>query len=323
MLGMQHVEHMMDTPMVGLPKGEWLEKLATASDEMGFFETLGNHHYASFVDENKTLLVTFETIQGIQALSENGQPLGWDLVRENNWSHLCIMSDGDTWFREDLVYALFDRLVDDGFFDEFEHVLFYGAGPCAYAAAAYSVVAPGATVVAIQPQATLDPEVAGWDDRFTDRRRLCFTDRYGYAPDMIEAAQQMFVLYDPQQRLDAMHAALFKGQNVTNLRMPYMGGALQSSLVAMEILNPLLALAGTGALNRLAFARLYRARRENRSYLRTLLGIIDREDRTGLATMLCGNVIDRMNAPHFRQRLQLLNAKRRSMIAAVPDLLPE
>lgn len=306
---MQSGDIMMNSPMSGLRKGDWLEKLAGVCDSLGFFEALGNRHYASFVDESPdTLLVTFETIQGIQALSENGQPLGWDLVRDHGWSHLCLMSDGDTWFRNDQVYGFFDRLVDDGFFDAYDQVLFYGAGPCAYAAAAYSVVAPGAYVLAIQPQATLDPEIAGWDDRFTEQRRLNFTDRYGYAPDMLEGAQQAFVVFDPYERLDAMHAALFTAPNVTKLRMPHMGTALQGNLIAMEIFHALLTKAGSGVLDRLSFARLYRARRDYRSYLRLLLGIIDRNERQGLAILLCRNVIDRMNAPHFRQRLERLTS---------------
>ena len=40
----------------------------------------------------------------------------------------------------------------------------------------------------MQPQATLDPRVAEWDDRFLHMRRTDFTDRYGYAPDMLDAA---------------------------------------------------------------------------------------------------------------------------------------
>ena len=65
------------------------------------------------------------------------------------------------WFRYPKVHAYFNRLVDDGFFDDLDKVVFYGAGPCGYAAATFSVAAPGATVVAIQPQATLDPRVTG------------------------------------------------------------------------------------------------------------------------------------------------------------------
>ncbi|MDG1103479.1 MAG: hypothetical protein P8N75_08935 [Ascidiaceihabitans sp.] len=119
-------------------------------------------------------------------------------------------------FTIQMVYSYFDRLDDDGIFDDFDHVIFYGAGPCEYAAAAFSVAAPGATVVAIQPQATLDPQITEWDDRYVKMRRADFSSRYGYAPDMLDAAEQAYVIYDPCERLDAAHAAMFTRSNVKN-----------------------------------------------------------------------------------------------------------
>jgi hypothetical protein len=180
----------LETPLTGLSKRDWLQAIEDVTEEDGSFEPLGKRHFAAFIEKGATLLVTFETIQGIGALSEMAQPLGWELIKEAGWSHLCIGSDGDTWFRDGFVYGYFDRLIDDGFFDEFETVLFYGAGPCGYAAAAFSVASPGARVLAIQPQATLDPRVAEWDERFIDMRRTDFTTRYGYAPDMLDAADR-------------------------------------------------------------------------------------------------------------------------------------
>ena len=138
------------------------------------------------------------------------------MFKKNGWSHLSIISDGDTSFHDPKVYSYFDRLDDDGIFDDFDHVVFYGAGPCEYAAAAFSVATPGATVVAIQPQATLDPQITEWDDRYVKMRRADFSSRYGYAPDMLDAAEQAYVIYDPCERLDAAHAAMFTRSNVKN-----------------------------------------------------------------------------------------------------------
>jgi len=207
-------------------------------------------------------IATFESVQGIHALSELAQPLGWEMVKSQGWSHLCLASDRDTWFRERAVFGYFDRLIDDGFFDEFDTVVFYGAGPCAYAATAFSVAAPGARVLAIQPQATLDPRVTEWDHRFTDMRRTDFTSRYGYAPDMLDAAAEAIVLYDPHQRLDAMHTALFTRPNVVKYRMPLMGDALQTDLLEMELFVPILIDVAEGSLDAQRFAEYYRARRD-------------------------------------------------------------
>lgn len=299
-----------DPDLAQLPKGEWLNRVAELAEKNGFFQPLGRKHFAALIRGNDTLIVTFETIQGMRALSEDAEPLGWKLVQEHGWSHLCIASEGDTWFRDRHVIALFDRMIDDGFFDEFETVVFYGAGPCGYAAAAYSVAAPGAQVVAIQPQATLDPRVSEWDPRFMDMRRTDFTSRYGYAPDMLDACDGAFVLYDPAERLDAMHAALFTRAGVTQFRLRNMGDAIQSDLMQMKVLIPLIVHAANRTLNPISFADLYRARRTYPAYLRRVMAALDNDGRTALTYILARNVTARMKAPRFQRRLAAIEAER-------------
>jgi hypothetical protein len=293
----------LDTSLVDLSKDAWLHAVEDITEEDGSFEQLGKHHFAAFIEKGTTLLVTFESIQGISALSELAQPLGWDMVKQAGWSHLCIGCDGDTWFRDSTVYSYFDRLIDDGFFDEFDTVLFYGAGPCGYAAAAFSVAAPGARVLLIQPQATLDPRVTEWDDRFTDMRRTDFTTRYGYAPDMLDASDRGYVLYDPCEQLDAMHAALFTRQNMTKLRMRHMGNALQTDLLDMDQWSALLKAAAEDRLDTAFFAELYRERRFHQPYLLNLLNTLERSKRAELIKALCRNVNSRMRIRKFRGTL--------------------
>lgn len=290
-------------------KSDWIAEVSALLDYDGYLAHLGDRHLAAYTEQGKTLIVTFETLQGIQALSPTALPLGWALVEAKRWSHLGIISDGDTWFRDPSVYAYFDRLVDEGFFDGFDHVLFYGAGPCGYAAAAFSVAAPGARVLAVQPQATLAPDLTAWDQRFVEKRRLNFTDRYAFAPDMLEAAAEAHVLYDPTQIEDAMHAALFTRSNVIKLRVPNMGATLQTDLLQMALLFDLIEAAQEGRLTPQVFARLMRARRNHLPYLRRLLSRLDAQKREGLADMLCRNVIERMNAPRFARRLERKTAE--------------
>jgi hypothetical protein len=298
-------------PLSGLSKRDWLISLNKIVKQHGTFKSLGSQHFAALMhgeDDKETLLVTFETMQGIRALTEAAQPLGWDMAQSRDWTHLCLCSDGDTWFREPKIWDLFDQLSDDGFFDSFEKVVFYGAGPCGYAAAAYSIAAPGSTVVMVQPQASLDPAVAEWDDRFVEMRKLDFTSRYGNAAEMIEAAEQAFVIYDPQEPLDAMHAALFSKPHVTKLRMRRMGGALQSDMIEMGLLKRVLIKAASGSLTLQSFAEMARARRKYPPYLRRVLQALDASGRADLALILTRNVTNRMNAPRFQRRLNQLQA---------------
>ncbi|MEP3846388.1 MAG: phosphoadenosine phosphosulfate reductase [Paracoccaceae bacterium] len=306
---MQDVTDTSGQPLAGLNKADWLKKFSEITEDYGTYRTLNNAHFSAYLEGDETLLVTFETVQGIRALTDSAQPLGWELTKSLGWSNLCVASDGDTWFRDNAVWVYIDELVDEGFFDEFDRIIFYGAGSCGYAAATFSVAAPGCTVVVVQPQATLDPRVTAWDDRFFDQRRLDFTSRYGFAPEMIDAAERVFVLFDPNEHLDAMHAALFHRPNVCSLRLRHLGSALQSDLMEMKILNRILMQAESGKLSANSFAKLFRARREHPPYLYHLLSFLNADGRDELALRLSRHVTQKMKTPRSQRQLAELNAK--------------
>lgn len=283
-------------------KQSWLALLDHIGEDAGYFEPLGKNHWAFFVDEAPTLLVTFE--QASEIMERPGQmPLGHDIAKEKGWSHLCIIADGDTYYRDPHVYGYFDRLVDDAFFEDFDSVLFMGSGVQGYAAAAFCVAAPGASVIAMSPRATLKPDTAGWDKRAITSRRLDFTSRYGYAPDMIDGAGRVFVLYDPEVAEDSMHAALFRGDHVTHLRCPRLSGRVDWSFTHMQLITPLAQAAMAGTLTRVSFAQLWRGRRNFGPYLRVLLTQAQAKGRLALEKAICQNVTSRLNAPRFRKRL--------------------
>ena len=298
---MQDSPRSFDTPLTGLGWTEWLRAADEIVEADGHVEYLGPDHAAVFYEDKPILLVTFETHPGILGLSQAAHPMGWTMVKALGWSHLCVTAQSESWFRDRHVYGYFDRLADDGFFDEFEQVIFYGAGACGYAAAAFSVAAPGAKVLVLQPQATLDPRVAEWDDRFTHMRRTDFGDRYGYAPDMLDAAERAVVIYDPEVTLDAMHAALFTRPNVTKFRMRCMGDRLEHNLMAMGILLRSLAQLSADKLDRLSLARLYRERRVHVPYLKQVLARLEVAKRHRLVALWCQCILRRTPGPRFRR----------------------
>lgn len=284
-------------------RDSWLARMDEIGEDAGYFEPVGKAHWAFFADEGPNLLVTFETLDQIRAGSAGQMPMGWTHATGRDWSHLCLIADGDTWYRDRAVYGYFDRLVDDAFFEDFDRVVFYGAGMGGYAACAFSVAAPGATVVAIQPRATLDPRIAGWDRRHLDCRRLNFTDRYGHAPDMIEGTGEVFVIHDPWQREDAMHAALFARPFVTQLRVPHLGGRIEASLGEMEALPEILDAACDGDLSAARFARIWRKRRTHAPYLKRLLTLTEVAGHPARSAMVCHSVVGRLDMPPFDVRL--------------------
>lgn len=288
-------------------RAAWLSALAAIAAEEGSFQPVGPHHWAFFVDDGTTLMVSFETIE--QARARAGKmPLAHDISAAHGWSHLCLLADGETWYRDPAVYNYFDNLVDGAFFDRYRRVLFYGAGMGGYAACAFAITVPGAHVLALAPRATLTPAIAGWDGRSRKSRKLDFSSRYGYAPDMLQGAGKVVLIHDPCQREDAMHAALFRAPHITRLTARHAGDRLEWVLGNLGLLPDLIEDAMRARLDAPRFARAWRKRRDFGPYLRQILEIATHARRPGHEAMICRSVTRRLRAPMFAQRLAILQS---------------
>jgi hypothetical protein len=230
-------------------------------------------------------------------------PEHYALAKDRGWSMLTILAEGETWWRDPAVFRYFDRLADDGFLEDFDRVVFYGAGVAGYAAAAYSITAPGAELVLIAPRATLDPALAGWDSRHRVARRINFRSRYGYAPDMTESASRVWLIHDPLHRPDAMHAALFQRPWVTPLHARHTGEGTEDTLIEMRVLDRILEAAMDGKFSEEFFSWLWRGRRSNGNYLRSILAAARLAGHPEREIMICRSVTSRLNAPRFARRL--------------------
>ena len=297
-----HALH-LKTDLKGLEPADWFAALEEVVEEHGSFSPLGTDHVATFLDAGPKLLVTFENAVEVQGLPD-AAPRGFAFARREGWSHLAIISRGESWFRDPAIYRHIDRLIDDGFFEDFEDVLFFGAQAGGYAAAAYSVAAPGCRVLALRPQATLDPATAGWDNRFVAQRHLNFTDRFGYAPDMIDAARQAWIVYSPQQRFDAMHAALFTKPNVTMLRAHGLSGRLDAMFDSLGGLDDMLRDAMAGSLTPQRFIRALSARKAFGPYRKNLVKRARDAGHDALAARICRLVLQEGPDNFFIKQLQ-------------------
>ncbi len=296
------------TDLAGLSAEDWFETLEDVVDQYGSYNFLGKGHAATQISVGPKLLVTFESAESVIARDRAANPVGFRHVQEDGWSHLGIFAEHDGWFRHPKIYAYFDRLIDDGYFEDFDEILFYGTDGGGYAAAAYSVAAPGARVLAIRPQATLDPQITGFDQRYRTHRRLDFHSRYGYAPTMIDAAAQAYIAFDPLQRLDAIHAALFTKPHVQSLRCTALGPRLERALDDLGVSVALRRLAMTGDLTPLAFARAQRARRTNVNYLRRMLRWTETAGKPRLAATVCKHALALGHTNVFAETLDALHA---------------
>lgn len=288
---------------------EWREQLNALGREQGFYEDLGHEHTALFVRRGKTLMVTFENLDHVYERSETRMPWAFDYVESRGWSILGLMAHDWTWYRDKDVHDFFDRLRYEGFFAGFDRVVFYGASMGGYAACVFSAAAPGSTVICISPQATLDRGIAGWETRYLKAWRRDFNDRYGYAPQMIEAAEKVHFFYDPRAQLDSMHAALFQSENVEKYSCRFMGHRIASLWAQMGILKTVTEGCVNGTLTRGEFYRLLRARREAPRYQKELLAKLKDSGRDALLVRYCRYILKGRRAPIFRREMREAEAR--------------
>lgn len=283
------------------------DRMEVLTHDVGHFERLGGQHWSWFHDDGPVLLVTFEPLWRFVA-GDVSLGLGHAVAGPQKWSQLCLIGDGDEWYRAPDIWRHFDRLIDDGFFDDFDRVLFYGDGPAGHAACAYAVAAPGAQVLAVRPYATLEPSRAGWDRRHVAARRLDFTSRYGYAPDMVDGAGRVVVVYDPRAGQDCAHAAQFRGPHVMHLPCPNAGAALPEVLAATGILGRMLQELAEDRLTPARFYRMWRWRRQSAPYLRELMFAAEAAGNFARAHAVCDWALRHVPTPRFRKRLARLAA---------------
>lgn len=269
----------------------------------GFYREGGEHAFL-FVPRDDTLVVTFDNLDLAMTKRDDRRPWGFSFIERQGWSMLGVTATGWTWFRDPWVIAEFARLRDEGFFAEFRRVVFYGASMGAYAACAFADACPGADVVAISPQTTLDRRVVPWETRYATAWGRDFSGPTGDAATASLGARRVVLMYDPYEPLDAAHAARFTGANVMRLRAPLMGHRLGSSLQQMGILGAVTVGALDGTLTEAAYYAMLRARKTFPRYQRELFDRAVARGHVTLARKMARWVLTRGDNRAIRKRLR-------------------
>jgi len=305
-----------ESSLSGLDQNDWSARILEIGAALGSSRELGDDHIAVHLEAGPNLLVTFEDGLHLRREAKDAEPIGFSHTRRDGWSTLSILAKGRSAYRDQAIFDYIDELTDEGVFDSYDNVLFYGEVAGAYAACAYSVAAPGSTVLAISPFATLTPRLASFDIRSRKLRKVDFTSRYGFAPAMVEAAKDAFIVYNTSHRIEVQHAAMFIRDNVTLL--PVFGNPqhIAETFEELDIHEDIIQAAMAGSLTTTVFADQYRARRENAPYLR---GLVTRAIDIGhekLALQACTAALRLVDD----EELQTLHKKLTETVQ--PDALP-
>ena len=297
-----------DEPKAAANDAGWAAIARGLAGPDGFYRANDTHSFL-FIPRGDTLVVTFDNLDIAMGRREDRRPWGFGFIEKQGWSMLGCMANGWTWYRDPWVSAEFDALASSGFFRRFERVVFYGASMGGYAACAFSGAAPGADVVAISPQSTVDKTVVPWESRYKTVWGADFSGKYGDAALASAAARRVTLLYDPFEPLDAAHAQRFEAANVVKLRAMMLGHRLGSSLSQMGILTPIILSALGGDLDEAGFYRTLRARRSFPRYQRELFERVLAKGHFTLARQLGEWVLRQGDNRAMREALRALAAR--------------
>ncbi len=285
--------------------GGWAAVALGLAGPDGFYRENPDHSML-YIPRGDTLVVTFDNLDIAMNKREDSRPWGFSFIEKQGWSMLGVMANGWTWYRDPWVYGQFDDMAASGFFKGFKRVVFYGASMGGYAACAFVPACPGADVVAISPQSTLDKQLVPFETRYINAWGQDYSGRYGDAAEASIAARRVTILYDPYEPLDTAHVARFKGSNVVRLRTPLMGHRLGSSLHQMGILSQITLGALNGTLAEPEFYRILRARKSFVRYQRELFKRALAKGHPGLARKLGRWVLTRGTNRYIRQAMETL-----------------
>ncbi|MFZ1661506.1 MAG: hypothetical protein WAT77_06065 [Paracoccaceae bacterium] len=293
------------TPPLGGVAAEWAVIARDLAGDDGFYRESAEHSFL-FIRRDKTLIVTFDNLDIAMGKRDDRRPWGFAFIEKQGWSMLGVMANGWTWYRDPWVITEFQRLAEGGFFQRFDRVVFYGASMGGYAAAAFVGFCPGADVVAISPQSTLDKTVVPWETRYKVAWGRDFSGPFGDAADASKVAGRVLILYDPYEPLDRGHAERFTANNVQHLRTPLLGHRLGSSLGQMGLLSPIILEALSGQLVPVNFYKRLRARHNFPRYQKELFQRALARSRPGLARKVGHWVLKRGDNSFIRQAMASL-----------------
>jgi hypothetical protein len=264
------------------------------------FHWEGEKNALYFEPNGKRLIVTFDNVHTAR-LQEQRWPWGHALItKQLGCSVLGVMSKDRGWFRHDFVHDSFDRLRDTGWFEQFDEVLFYGASMGGFGALTYSRSCPGANVLAIEPQTTLDPDILPDDTRWPWTQKLNWKNRYGDASEGTATAHKVVVISDPYFDLDRAQVERLSGNNIEHLNIPFFGHKVAQPLMVMDILKPLLKGMTRGTYDAKEYYRLLRNRRDLPRFQHGIISLARERGHLQLALKACEFTLKKRKARNIR-----------------------
>jgi len=261
----------------------WLEDLRPGRSGLGFLDKRLRHSLLFVRRPVRRLLVTFDNLSNVGDTTATREPWAFKFAQENNISHLGVMAHVADWYRDPDLVARMQGLAAEGFFDGYDRVIFAGVSMGGFAAISFGALVPGAHVLAINPQSTLDPDLVPWETRYENGRRQDWTLPLSDAAALTARLGPVHVFYDPYHALDQRHVDRFSGDNIRIFNCRYSVHKTAVFLRKIDALKPVMERVIFDALSAAEFYRLYRGRRDLPWFRGSVAGYFSDRGRSAMA----------------------------------------
>ncbi|EBA03227.1 hypothetical protein RB2150_01189 [Rhodobacteraceae bacterium HTCC2150] len=261
----------------------WFAELALGGTGEGFLEK-GTRHSLLFVRRPvKRLIVTFDNLSNVNNTATTREPWAYKFARDSNVSHLGIMAHAAAWFRDEALIDRMKKLAAEGFFDGYDRVLFTGTSMGAFGAIVFASLVPGAHVVALNPQSTLDVNLVPWEERYEKGRRQDWSLPLGDAAALTENLGPVRIIYDPYYAPDKKHVERFSGDNIQIYNAWFSGHKSGVFLRKIDGLKVVMSRCLFDDFSQKEWYKLYRRRRMLPWYRGSLSGYFKDKGREAMA----------------------------------------
>ena len=240
----------------------WLADLRRTDHRRGWYFSEANYAVQMTYRSKDTLIVSFDNLSSVKDPALSRETWGYPFYRSEGWSHMGVMAFEKNWYRDETLFNFLEGQAKSGMFKRFKRVVMTGTSMGAYAATAFSHLAPGCTVMAFSPQSTLDKALVPWEERFGSGRKQDWSGRYRDAPDYCRKAKDVFIVYDPYFEPDRKHADRYQGDNIHHLKSWYASHKSALFMRRADMLKGVMQAAVAGTLTPALYYKMYRARRD-------------------------------------------------------------
>jgi hypothetical protein len=240
---------------------DWYREIFPAGPRDGFYEKLGDHALIHIARAPDCLVVTFDNLSDAGYPGYDIRPWAEKFIREQGWSHLGVVAQGPTWYRDAQLIARMEALRDAGFFARFSRVVMAGASMGGFGALAFADLAPGCDVIAFSPQSTLSNDLVPWERRFDKGRAQDWSLPRSDASQTLGQAGRVWVVYDPFLQPDFDQIARLPQDKTVHLKAFGQGHKTALVLRRMDLLKSVMREAVEGRLTPQWFYKATRARK--------------------------------------------------------------